>query len=360
MNKIYKCDRSKRNYLKQIYLKMQIYAHPDEFLIKHLENVAKEIQKFGETPVEKFFLFLTGFFHDFGKATKFFQNKLANKKVENNILAEHSALGAFAYVYTLFQNWKEISANFKLTPIEFLKFVLAWFIAIYLHHQDLKNLDFDLPYLGLLGNTEADINNKLQLLVRQIDNLDKNFIEEFQRFLVKQNFVNLKFDINKFKTFILKESFKQILLRVRQFKEKWCNFAYFIKKFYSNLIFADKYKTIFKDLIEDYLYDELKTYTDKISVVNALEMIESDNFNDYLLSYADGFVDIYNSDLLDWLKNPDNYRVFEETILNYCNCDSFNLFKCIQFAQSIQIQDELLYYTDKLKMNLENEIEKGI
>jgi len=227
---------------------MKVLAHSGEFLIDHLMKVAKEAEKLGETSSEKFFLYLVGLFHDFGKATTFFQNKILDRNIENNSLAEHSALGALAYLYINWKNWKIIIQRFNLTSLEFVKFVLAGFVSIYLHHQDLKDLDLWLDFLGLLWD-ETQINNKFSLFKKQASNLVKDFLYELKKILVAKS---LEFDFEEFidflnngKIFVFIRKLQKIL---KNYDFDWCQFAYFVKKIYSNLIYADKYKTIFQNI----------------------------------------------------------------------------------------------------------------
>ena len=95
---------------------------------------------------------------------------------------------------------------------------------------------------------------------------------------------------------------------------------------------------------------ELKRTNDmeKVSVDCLCDYNATQYLGDTLWEIADNHIDIYNSTLLDWLK--DNYSAFEDYIDEYGvdTSGGFDLIKHIRCAQSLEIYNELSNNHDSL------------
>ena len=113
----------------------------------------------------------------------------------------------------------------------------------------------------------------------------------------------------------------------------------------------------------------LKKYDDTTCGVDCLCYYSPTTYlYDILWNISDANVDIYNYNLLEWLK--DNYTDFEETIDEYgVSSDRFDLIRYIQMAQcrayerelTENLQDTMLYYIyDMIEGYFEEITEKEI
>jgi len=84
-----------------------------------------------------------------------------------------------------------------------------------------------------------------------------------------------------------------------------------------------------------------KTDTTTVGIDRIVDYEPTRYLYDTLCEIADNNVDVYNSDLLDWLK--DNYDEFEKTIDEYGlpTGERFDLIKWIQMAQGRTYENEL-------------------
>ena len=108
------------------------------------------------------------------------------------------------------------------------------------------------------------------------------------------------------------------------------------------------------DFVNDHL--EYKDFQDVQELYDYLN--DTNNANGYITDdiseFADLNVPIYNSELLDWLK--DNYDKLENSIQEFgIDSENFDLIKQIQLAYYSEIQNELYEYIQKAIEEIENE-----
>jgi len=212
-----------------------IIAHPNESLVEHLQLVANECKK--QTSDEKLskFFYLMWVCHDFWKATKFFQWKIKKKNIDIekqdkiDKYGEHSSLGAFLFLYLVLLNFKKLN----LSEQEVYKYAFAGFYAISKHHSNLENL----------WDNFSTLEKKLKILNEQVNNFHIEFINEFNELLEN---IDLKLDFEHFKKFLNQPKWKLLGLFSSLLKNINCEYSFIIKQFYTTLIYADKYKTIFQ------------------------------------------------------------------------------------------------------------------
>jgi len=211
-----------------------IIAHPDEMLKEHLYLVWNECKKQGSNKKLSKLFYLMWICHDFWKATKFFQWKIKNENIDLekqdkiDKYGEHSALGAFLFLYLVLLNFK----NLNLSEQETYQFAFAGFYAIAKHHSNLDNLWESFP----------NLEKKLKILTEQVNNFHIEFIDEFNELIGN---IDLNLDFEHFKMF-LNQPKKIFWLFSTLLKNKNCEYSLLIKQFYTTLIYADKYKTIFQ------------------------------------------------------------------------------------------------------------------
>jgi CRISPR-associated endonuclease/helicase Cas3 len=185
--------------------KSGLYSHPNVFLEDHINGVigiARQI--LGEIP-EWFYIPLA--FHDFGKATRYFQDYIQTGEKTRKELTNHSYLSAVFCVNVAY------NLGFKDRLVESFIFPLK-------HHTDLENLK------GTLDDIIEDKTKRI--LKKQIEALDIGGFEKFVQnieipkrikdFLLSQDTLqNLKKDlgefvdkaINKFRNFVLDQRKKE-------------------------------------------------------------------------------------------------------------------------------------------------------
>jgi len=183
-----------------------LLSHPDTKLIKHLNDVAKtalrKADKLNISDELKELIFITAIAHDFGKASKFFQERLKSGKKSR--YSNHSLISAL-FGYFLTHN-----------PLVFL--------AIRYHHLDLKNSD---------EMSVVKVNEKEILLT-----IAKNIDKEVERIY---EFFGIEFKMKNFIKFL--ESIDEDFGLSIEIEEE--NFWDFLIIF-STLIYSDKENAIFK------------------------------------------------------------------------------------------------------------------
>jgi CRISPR-associated endonuclease/helicase Cas3 len=204
--------------------KSGLYSHPNVFLEDHINGVigiARQI--LGEIP-EWFYIPLA--FHDFGKATRYFQDYIQTGKKTPEEPTNHSYLSAVFCVYVA-------------SKLGFEDRLVESFIFPLKHHTDLKNLKGTLNDI-LKKSTKKDI-------LKQIEALDIDGFERFVQnieipksikdFLLKQDTLqNLKKDLIEFLDKEIKGKYNSVLDRI---EEKRVNF-YEFNFYFSVLLDADK------------------------------------------------------------------------------------------------------------------------
>lgn len=130
---------------------MKIYSHPDKLLIEHLNEVAINCKRFVsertlfvDNPLKKQALldlaYLSGAFHDLGKATSFFQHYLLSEGHEVKGPKNHALISAlFVKEIT-----KEYLGTTQLSYFEKKLFTHLAFTAVKRHHGRLKNFEDEL------------------------------------------------------------------------------------------------------------------------------------------------------------------------------------------------------------------------
>ncbi|MHA1381527.1 MAG: CRISPR-associated helicase Cas3', partial [Candidatus Helarchaeota archaeon] len=230
----------------------KLLARPGELLVEHSERVADlSIKRFKdyshnlsiildlEGSILENLVYTTGFSHDFGKATSYFQEYIKadneeKQKLKNQPETHHGLLSA-VFTYWLIKSYfkiKDITSKNSFLP--FLPFL--FFLMVKKHH----------------GNLEDPINDELfsqqyDYLEYQIRELDKKEIEQLLSFLSKK--VNVNFRMSEFpvniKSFIKNEFRSQIKptsIRkkfLKEFPDKIENYITF-QFFYSILLQSDK------------------------------------------------------------------------------------------------------------------------
>ena len=201
--------------------KSGLYSHPNVFLEDHINGVigiARQI--LGEIP-EWFYIPLA--FHDFGKATRYFQDYIQTGKKTHKELINHSYLSAVFCVNVAY------NLGFKDRLVESFIFPLK-------HHTDLENLK------GTLNDIIEDKTKRI--LKKQIETLDIGGFEKFVQnieipkrikdFLLSQDTIqNLKKDLMEFLDKEIEDTVLDII------EEKRVNF-YEFNFYFSVLLDADK------------------------------------------------------------------------------------------------------------------------
>lgn len=203
--------------------KSGLYSHPNVFLEDHINGVigiARQI--LGEIP-EWFYIPLA--FHDFGKATRYFQDYIQGRKNAGK-LTNHSYLSAVFCVNVA-------------SKLGFEDRLVESFIFPLKHHTDLKNLE---GTLNDIIKRETKITLKKQIEALDIDGLRKFFQnieipQSIKDFLLRQDTIqNLKKDLMEFLDKEIKEKYNSVLDRI---EEKRVNF-YEFNFYFSVLLDADK------------------------------------------------------------------------------------------------------------------------
>ena len=205
--------------------KSGLYSHPNVFLEDHINNVigiARQI--LGEIP-EWFYIPLA--FHDFGKATRYFQDYIqTGKKADKEKLTNHS------YLSTVFCVNIASKLGFEDRLVEIFIFPLK-------HHTDLKKLK------GTLNDIIKD--STIDILKQQIEALDIDGLKKFfqnieipksiKDFLLRQDTIqNLKKDLMEFLDNEIEDKCTSVLEIT---EEKRVNF-YEFNFYFSVLLDADK------------------------------------------------------------------------------------------------------------------------
>ncbi|MCX7654629.1 MAG: CRISPR-associated helicase Cas3' [Fervidobacterium sp.] len=159
---------------------MEYLARPGQRLIEHLKNVAEySVKTFEEIDIQdkqilKEISKLIAYFHDFGKYTTYFQEKLQGKSSFSK-LSKHSYLSSITLASYLIDNYET----------EYL--ILPAFMAVLSHHSNLLSADDEVPRIKADEELEESIKNldilhyeRLNTLFQQFDDILKNF-EKIQK-----------------------------------------------------------------------------------------------------------------------------------------------------------------------------------
>ncbi len=142
---------------------MVFYSHSDPYkkLIKHLQEVAELSIRYGDERFVKAHQ-ITGYAHDFGKYTTYFQDDRLFKKATWGDKANHAYLSAIFGAFLC-------AKNDKLKNTMFPALV---FSSILSHHGDIKEFNSK-DYLSCSIHNRA-IQEKFNIINSQIDNMKKN------------------------------------------------------------------------------------------------------------------------------------------------------------------------------------------
>ncbi len=227
-----------------------MYSHPGKLLNDHLEQVANScVIKFNRTKhnLSDFFptkiweklVWLIGFSHDIGKATKYFQNYLFESNKEKKIVLKnqpetsHSLLSAVIAFWILEQFVKgKNNSLFSLMPFYI-------FLIIKRHHGNIRNV---IP--SREANNELDSNT--DFLDKQFTGIDKDPLAIF--FHRINDKLDLELEVNKFPKQI-KDYYKTEIRRktknLFKYSEKKIDYYLIFQFLYSILLHSDKYDAIF-------------------------------------------------------------------------------------------------------------------
>ena len=179
----------------------KLLSHPDKLLKDHLNGVAQiaiDTHKSHSINYEIDNLIkIIALCHDFGKATKFFQDYIIGKSVPDHKKA-HGLLSAI-FTYWILEN----------------KYKLIGFIAVRAHHGDMKNLNDELLYdentwaFGeQIQSLDKDTISELNMIYSEI--LGDRKIEDFIEYITDIN--NLKSIGNSSEAYIKNKSLDDFIL----------------------------------------------------------------------------------------------------------------------------------------------------
>ncbi|HOL21317.1 MAG TPA: CRISPR-associated helicase Cas3' [bacterium] len=217
-----------------------LYAHPEKPLREHLKNTGNIMRsvvntiQFNVPDLKKDILkevcYLIGVYHDFGKATKFFQDYLVESsldkknKLKNQKETKHSLLSAIATYYAVEKYLKEngIENDWK----DFL--LISSFIVVRRHHTNLISILDDLS----LEDEE--------ILKKQVDNLCSDYLKFLPHF---------EYVFDKLKT-LESWSLRKFKLSKWLDKERGSLPSLILQLIYSILLDADKHETVLNRILE--------------------------------------------------------------------------------------------------------------
>lgn len=289
----------------------ELLAHPDELLITHSKNVAEislerfksikhNLNKILKPTIWEDLVYITGFSHDLGKATSYFQQYIKasdeeKERLKNQPETHHGLLGAI-FTYWLIKTYlgkRQIEDKHPL--VEFLPFL--FFLIVKKHHGDLGN-----PLNDELFGEQFDY------LEKQISTINKEELEHFLHSLSDN--IKIEFDLCEFpkdiKLFVqneLKSPIKSTSIR-KIFKDKFpqnIDSYVIFQFFYSLLLQSDKESVILerkskkRNFIEPDIvckYKEKKFGTPKLEIdkirenifQDALHTIENADLNQKIFS----------------------------------------------------------------------------
>jgi CRISPR-associated endonuclease/helicase Cas3 len=204
--------------------KSGLYSHPNVFLEDHINGVIEIARQIlGEIP-EWFYIPLA--FHDFGKATRYFQDYIQTGEKTRKELTNHSYLSAVFCVYVA-------------SKLGFEDRLVESFIFPLKHHTDLKNLE------GTLRDIIKD--STIDILKKQIESLDIDGFERFVQnieipksikdFLLRQNTLqNLKKDLREFLDKEIDRTWTSVRRKIKKERVNFYEFNFY----FSVLLDADK------------------------------------------------------------------------------------------------------------------------
>jgi CRISPR-associated endonuclease/helicase Cas3 len=231
---------------KTLYLLNDLKSHPDKSLFNHLKNVgnnSKKILKSKNLNLDKFIDFetlkdisyLIGVTHDFGKATRFFQDYINEKdEIKRVILKNNKTHHAFISSIFTYYTIKEHLTKRGLIKKEYYKYLpIISFLVVKRHHGNLYNAR-DETYFG---------DDEEEVIKKQIGAINFDRLNTFY----KKLYPDYEINVNTFK-----DNYKEIISEINnglrgQRKlimglDKESTIFYYFKTLllYSTLLDADK------------------------------------------------------------------------------------------------------------------------
>ena len=278
---------------------MQFYARPNQLLVDHLKNVSENVEKIfkdiqisGKTTIREVAK-MTAYFHDFGKYTSYFQDKLTGKNPRRD-LSNHSYISAIMCATYLRKNFPQAGL-----------YVLSSFASIVAHHSDLPDTEEMIPNIDRKSHANIDDVLKklfysenvkrLKVIKKQLENLRGNsnlILKEYQ-------LLNIKLDESYFKEESIVETIKYLQSKYKELtylseEEEKKNIALTTQIIFSILIDADKKDAagfvdstrvdIPSDLVEKYLQNLKSKTENKMNQIrnllrkSVLESVEETKF----------------------------------------------------------------------------------
>jgi CRISPR-associated endonuclease/helicase Cas3 len=216
-----------------------LFSHPERYLEDHLLSVASDTYRTvggsliagspytqGEVECIKNTSYLIGLLHDFGKATKYFQDYLQGKKVDD--FKKHHSLLSSIVTFNFVSEYLERHCSYIDTNLlNFLKVVS--YILVKDHHSDLDD------FLNELSQSDFE---QLKDLVNSIDNEKLNALVKNLNQEIPLNLGQLNFDKQELFNFIERFESKRLELKsfLRSLTRNSTNpFQYY---FLTNLMFS--------------------------------------------------------------------------------------------------------------------------
>ncbi|MEN3042814.1 MAG: CRISPR-associated endonuclease Cas3'' [Fervidobacterium sp.] len=196
---------------------MEYFARPGQKLIVHLKNVADLFKAFEEIHIQdkqilKEISEMIAYFHDFGKYTTYFQEKLQGKSSFSK-LSNHSYVSSITLASYLMDNYKT----------EYL--ILPAFMVVLSHHSDLSSVYDEIPYIKANEKIEE---NKLSEIIKKLDELHYERLNTlFRQFDdILNNFEKIQKEYNTVGIQIKKEYFlkTKVIETIQNLRKKLLSF----------------------------------------------------------------------------------------------------------------------------------------
>ncbi|MDD4526521.1 MAG: CRISPR-associated helicase Cas3' [Candidatus Margulisbacteria bacterium] len=215
----------------KILYSYKLRSHPDKLLKDHLVNVhdigLKKYKQSSLNIISEDVLKAILLFHDFGKSTIYFQDKIQGKSIHNEVLMRHSEVSALFCLYYLLQNGADEHD------------ALLAYLAIKKHHGSFENLT------EMLSVSE-DIDDRLE---RIVSNINYDEIKEIYNPYFNNSIIDKKLFVEWNQEFRLSK-----LRRNLEKKLIGYNLVFYNKLnlYFSLLVYADKQDCIFnRELLGD-------------------------------------------------------------------------------------------------------------
>jgi len=294
----------------------ELKSHPDKLLLNHIENVGNlskkilesktlNLDKFVDAETLKDISYLIGITHDFGKATKFFQEYIQEDdekkkwKLKNKPETHHAFLSSLFTYYIV----KEYISKKELVEKDFYKYLpIISFFVVKRHHGNLNKNASDETYYCTIDDGDEEF----EIIKKQIAAIDFDKLNTIYKKLCFEYEINVDDFKDDYKKTVDDINTKQKRL-IRRLDDENTLFYYFATLLlYSVLLDADKTdaanlksidrKDIDKDVVDKYKKNKFGCIdeTNKKSKINEIreniynEVISSVNelnlTNDKILS----------------------------------------------------------------------------